>query len=126
MSAIDRAKAHFTDYGIQSAEVPEWGEPAEGDAPGKPLVIYWKPITLAEKQRLQAIGEAEGYVARLADCLIMKALDADGKKLYTLADKHALRHLVDPDVIARVVLRMMASPGVPEMGKGSSAATASG
>lgn len=126
MSAIDRAKAHFTDYGIQSIEVPEWGEPADGDQPGKPLVVYWKPITLAEKQRLQAVGEADGYIARLADCLILKAVDADGKKLFTLADKHALRHLVDPDVVARVVLKMMASPGVQEMGKGSSAETPSG
>jgi hypothetical protein len=111
MSILERAKAHFADFGVQSTEVPEWGE---GD---KPLVIYWKPITLDEKQRLHFIGQEQGYVSRLADCLIMKALDADGKKLFTLEHKHALRHSVDPDVLARVVTQMMASPGVKELGK---------
>jgi hypothetical protein len=117
MSAIERAKAHYTDLGVQSQEVPEWGEPADGENPVKPLIIYWKPITLSEKQQLQTIGERDGYVARLADALIMKALDAEGKKLFTIEHKHALRHQVDPDVLARVVMRMMASPGVTEMGK---------
>lgn len=109
---ILRAREHFANFGVQSMEVPEWCLEE-----GKPLIIYWKPITLAEKQRLQTVGETEGWLARLADCLIIKALDADGKKLFTLADKHSLRYSVDPDVIARVVLRMMESPGVQEMGK---------
>lgn len=110
MGTLDRAKAHFADIGTQSIEVPEWGEP------GTPLVIYFKPLTLAEKQKLHTIAELEGYVSRLADCLIMKALDAEGKKLYTIEDKHALRHAVDPDILARIVTRMMSSPGVKEMG----------
>jgi len=114
MSLIERMKAHFTDIGVRHLEAPEWGEE------GKPLVIYFSPLTLAEKQKLQTIGERDGYVARLADALIMKAMDAEGKKLYTVADKHALRNQVDPDVLARVVLEMMSSPGVDEMGKGSS------
>ena len=105
MKAIERAKAHFTDFGVQSVEVPEWGED------GQPMVIYWKPINLAEKLRLQASDD------RLADCLILKALDAEGKKMFTIEDKYTMRHSVDPDVIARVVVRMMASPGVREMGK---------
>ena len=108
---IDRAKSHFSDFGIQSLEVPEWGEE------DRPLVVYWKPMTIAEKQTLHTVGERDGYVARLVDCLIMKALDSDGKKLFTLENKHSLRHSVDPDVIARIVHRMMASPGVQEMGK---------
>lgn len=111
MAALDRAKAHFAGFGVQKMEVPEWGE---GDAP---LIIYWNPINLAEKQRLQEIGERDGWIARMADCVIIKALDAEGKKLFTLEHKHALRHAVDPDVLARIVLRMMASPGVQEMGK---------
>jgi hypothetical protein len=111
VGAIDRAKAHFTDLGVQRQEVPEWGEE------GKPLVVYWRPMNLAQKQKIQHIGEREGWIARLADALIMLATDADGKKLYTIEDKHALRHNVDPDVLARVVTRMMASPGVEEMGK---------
>ena len=47
MSVIDRAKSHFESLGTQSIEVPEWK-----DDDGKPTVIYWNPITLAEKNRL--------------------------------------------------------------------------
>lgn len=112
MAAIDRAKAHFTDLGVQQQEVPEWGEE------GKPLVVYWRPMTLAQKQKIQQIGERDGWVARLADALIMLATDDQGKPLFTIEHKHALRHNVDPDVLARVVTRMMASPGAAEMGKG--------
>lgn len=111
---IERIKAHYDAAGIQRIEVPEWGE-----APEKPLVIYYRPITLAEKQQLYAIGEREGPVARLADCLILKALNADGSKMFTLEHKFSLRHHADPDVLARVVVQMMASPGVAEMGKDS-------
>lgn len=112
MAAIDRAKAHFADFGVQSMEVPEWGDESG------PLVIFWQPLTLAEKQKLHNLGEANGYVARLADCLVMKALDAQGKPIFTIDDKVTLRRAVDPDVIARVVTRMMASPGAKEMGNG--------
>lgn len=114
MGLIDRMKAHFTDIGVRHVEVPEWGED------GKPLAIYFSPMTLAEKQKLMTIGERDGYVARLADALIMKAMDAEGKKLFTIEDKRTLRNQVDPDVLARVVRDMMASPGEDEMGKGSS------
>jgi len=117
MAVLDRAKAHFTDLGVQHLEVPEWGEPASGETPAKPLLIYWKPITLAEKQQLHNVAERDGYLARLADALILKALDAEGKKLFTIEDKFTLRHGVDPDVLAYVVTRMMASPGVKELGK---------
>lgn len=120
MSLIDRMKAHFTDIGVRSIEVPEWGED------GKPLVIYFAPMTLADKQKLMTIGERDGYVARLADALIMKAMDAEGKKLFTVGDKQALRHQVDPDVLARVVRDMMAGPTEEDMGKGSSRTETSG
>jgi len=112
MSVLDRMKAHFSDIGVRHIEVPEWGED------GQPLVIYFSPLTLEEKQKLQTIGERDGYVARLADALVMKAMDKDGKKLFTIEDKRTLRKQVDPDVIARVVLEMMSSPGADEMGKG--------
>lgn len=119
MSAIDGAKAHFGAIKTQRMEVREWGED------GQPLVIFWQPITLAEKQRLANIGEKEGYISRLADCLVMKALDADGKKLFTIADKHALRHQVDPDVLSRIVIRMMAAPTEDDAEKNSEGTTSS-
>ena len=47
MSVIDIAKSHFENIGVQSMEVPEWK-----DEDGNPVVIYWNPITLSEKNRL--------------------------------------------------------------------------
>lgn len=111
---IDSARRHFTDFGTQSLEVPEWGED------GKPLVIYYSPLTLAEKQRLLELGEREGYVARMADVLIMKALTSDGKKMFTLDHKRALRHQVDPEVLSRIAAQLTASPTVADLGKDSS------
>ncbi len=112
MAAIDRIKQHFAEIGVRSVESAAWGED------GKPLVIYFAPMTLAEKQRMLTIGETDGYVARLADVLIMKAMDAEGKKLFTIADKHILRNKADPDELARIVREMMSSPSVDDMGKG--------
>lgn len=114
MSIIDRMKAHFAGLGAQKIEVPEWGED------GRPLVIYYHPITLAERQKIMAAGERDGAVAAYADVLIMKALDAQGKNLYTIEHKHALRHSVDPDIIRRVGMQMMVVPTAAEMGNASS------
>lgn len=119
MDAIDRITKHFDGFGVQTVEVPEWGDE------NGPLVIRFTPMTLAESQRLQRIGERDGTLSRLADCLIMKALDAEGKKMFTIDHKHRLLNRADKDVLARVVLCMMASPSVEDMGKDSSRTTGS-
>jgi hypothetical protein len=113
MAVIDRLKAQFADIGTRHIEVPEWGDESG------PLIIYFKAMTLAEKQKLQTIGERDGFVARLADALIMKALDAQGNPIFTIEDKFALRHSVDPDVLARVVVQLMSAPSRDDMAKNS-------
>ena len=102
MSVIDRAKSHFESLGTQSMEVPEWK-----DDDGNPTVIYWNPITLAEKKRLFQKSDNLNDVGILADIILMKAIDKDGKKLFTLEDKIALMHKVDSDVLAKVATRII-------------------
>ena len=68
--------------------------------------------------------ERDGRIASLADVLVLKALDAEGKKLFTIEHKKALREQVDPEVVARLVAAMMATPGVKEM-EGNSTGTPS-
>ena len=102
MSVIDRAKSHFESLGTQSIEVPEWK-----DDDGKPTVIYWNPITLAEKKRLFQKSDNLNDVGILADIILMKAIDKDGKKLFTLEDKIALMHKVDSDVLAKVATQII-------------------
>lgn len=112
MSIIDRAKSHFEGLGIQSIEVPEWK-----DDEGKPTVIYWNPITLSEKNKLLKKSDTLNDVSLLADVLIMKALDKDGNKVFTLEDKLILMHKTDPDVLTKIATLMVQAPTPEELKK---------
>ena len=102
MKFIDRAKSHFESLGVQHIEVPEWKDEA-----GNPSIIYWNPINLSEKNKLFRKSVNLNDVSILADILIMKSLDKDGNKLFTLEDKIALMHKVDSDVLSRVATEMV-------------------
>ena len=102
MKFIDRAKSHFESLGVQSLEVEEWKDEA-----GNPSVIYWNPITLSEKNKLFKKSDNLNDVSILADIVIMKAIDKDGNKLFTLEDKIGLMHKVDSDVLSRIATAMV-------------------
>ena len=102
MSVIDIAKSHFDNIGVQSMEVSEWK-----DENGKPVILYWNPITLLEKNRLLKKSDNLNDIAILADVLVMKALDKDGKKIFKLDDKMDLLTKVDSDVLSRVATAMV-------------------
>ena len=69
MKLIDSAKSHFESLGVQSIEVEEWKDEA-----GNPIVIYWTPITLSEKNKLFKKSDNLNDVSILADILVMKAI----------------------------------------------------
>ena len=102
MKFIDRAKSHFESLGVQHIEIEEWKDEA-----GNPSVIYWNPINLSEKNKLFRKSDNLNDVSILADILIMKSLDKDGNKLFTLEDKIGLMHKVDPDVLSKVATAMV-------------------
>ena len=104
---LERARVHFGDLGVKSIEIPEWG-----DEKG-PAVIYVTPMTLAEKRKLYKTG-ANSDLGVLADVLILKAKDADGNKLFTIEDKHALLNEVDSEVLTRVAQEILAARPVDE------------
>ena len=112
MDVIARAKKHFGAIGVQKLEVTEWE-----DEDGKPTVIHYKPVTLDERQKFRSAAERDGDVVAYAEVIVAKALNADGSKMFNIADKRALRKEVDPDVIRHVALLMMLVPSVEEMGK---------
>tara|TARA_B100000780_G_scaffold274409_1_gene239399 strand:+ start:362 stop:700 length:339 start_codon:yes stop_codon:yes gene_type:complete len=101
MSAIDNAKKHFDAIETRIIEVPEWG-----DEEGSPLMVYCKPITLAETSKFMKLAQDDD-VQLLAYVLIHKALDESGDKLFTIADKKILLERVDRDVLIRVSSEMM-------------------
>ena len=112
MSVIDIAKTHFENLGVQSIEVPEWK-----DEHGKSTIIYWNPINLSEKNILFKKSDNLSDVSILADILVMKALDKDGNKLFTLEDKLALMHKVDSDVLSRIATEMVKAINPEEVKK---------
>lgn len=112
MKIIDRAKSHFESLGVQSIEVEEWQ-----DENGNPTVIYWQPITLAEKKKLFNKTENLNDAGLLADVVLMKALDKNGDKLFSLEDKLVLNHKVDSDVLSRIAVAMVQTPSAEDLKK---------
>ena len=102
MSILDRAKSHFENIGVQSIEVPEWQ-----DEDGKPTVLFWNPINLYEKNKLFKKSDNMTDVSILADIVVMKSLDKDGKKIFKLEDKMDLLTKVDSDVLSRIATAMI-------------------
>lgn len=111
MAAIDQITAHFNRQEMRRIEVPEWGEE------GQPLVIFSRPMTLEEKQKLLNVGERDGRLMMLVETLIMKALDANGGRLFQIDAKKSLKSNADPDVLARVALEITRSPTPEELEK---------
>lgn len=95
MGAIDRAVDHFDSIEIRTMDVEEWGD--ENGA----LVIYAKPLTLMETQKLYRLSKKDD-LALLAYALIHKALDEEGNKMFSLDDKHRLMNKVDVSVLTKI------------------------
>jgi hypothetical protein len=92
--------------------VEEWQ-----DEKGQPTIIYWQPITLAEKKKLFNKTENLNDAGLLADVVVMKALDKNGDKLFSLEDKLALNHKVDSDVLSRIAVAMVQTPSAEDLKK---------
>ena len=112
MSVLDHARSHFENIGVQSIEVPEWK-----DEHGKPSVIYWNPINLYEKNILFKKSGNMSDVSILADILVMKALDKDGKKIFKPEDKITLMYKVDSDILSRISTAMVSAINPEEVKK---------
>ena len=93
-------------------EVFEWK-----DENGKPVTLYWNPITLLEKNRLLKKSDTLNDIAILADVLVMKALDKDGKKVFKLEDKQTLMNSADPNILQRIAQKMVEVPSIDELKK---------
>jgi hypothetical protein len=90
MDAIDLVREHFASLGTKMIEVPEWK-----------LTVYATPVTLSEKNKLYRKSR-ENDMELLVDILILKATDADGKKLFDIDHKPTLLNKADSNVIARI------------------------
>tara|TARA_R110000823_G_scaffold220010_1_gene348772 strand:+ start:40 stop:429 length:390 start_codon:yes stop_codon:yes gene_type:complete len=99
INVLSNAKSHFRSAlgaELQSIEVPEWN-----------ATIYFKTASsfMIEKKILDLHSKGS-MVEALVETLLVKALNADGSKVFSPADKVVLMREVDPDVIIRVVTAM--------------------
>jgi hypothetical protein len=93
---LEKATSHFRakiSGDMQKVHVPEW----ECD-------IYFKPtLNLKEQGKLIELASQGKQVEALVESLIIKARNADGTRMFNIADKATMLNEVDPAVLIRVV-----------------------
>jgi hypothetical protein len=106
--AINRIRAHFDALAPRKIVVPEWDN----------LEIHATPVTLAEHNRIYKGKEDATAYEIVVEVLIVKAKDANGKQLFTIADRPALFNHADPGVVARVAGEILgnSAPKSAELG----------
>lgn len=95
---LSKITSHFESLGVRTIRVPEWD-----------LSIYATPVTVAERQRIFAGLKGENDYELCIRVLIEKAKDAEGKKLFTIADKPTLLQKADSAVVIRVAAEILSS-----------------
>lgn len=108
---IERARLHFNGDEPRRIEVPEWGEP------GAPLVLFAKPVTMADKQLLHNRYKDGGMQEMYAHALVLKARNADGTPAFDLADKRELMRNADPAVVERIAQQILAVADLEDAAK---------
>ena len=94
---LAKAAEHFkgrVDNEVQSIEVPEWE-----------TTIHFRPISLKSQDCIYRLSR-ENDLTALAETLIVRALDADGKPMFKKTDRVRLMREVDPAIINRIVMAM--------------------
>lgn len=103
MKASDRIKARISERNqdaISSHEVEEWGE-----------TVYFRPMTagdVAWMQRRHPEFLRSSDMNAMIDLIVKKAMDAEGKPIFTLEDKMALKS-EDVSVISSLAAAIMAA-----------------
>lgn len=107
---MEAGKAHFKELVSSEprcVEVPEW--PIDG----QPMKIYYKPTMNFKDQGVVLKLHGENKPAE-AVCmtLILKAMDADGNKMFRRMDLEEMMRTFDPEIVSRVVAEMSEDDGV--------------
>ena len=70
------------------------------------LVIYWHPLTIAEREAIQkkSSDDVNDYALQM---MIEKALDEDGKRIFQDGDKASLRREIEVTILEEIQLAMI-------------------
>jgi len=99
-SVLDKAKEHMRakiGSGLKGPiDVPEWD-----------TQVWYKPATtFHQESKVIELQQAGKTVEALVQTLINRALDENGKPIFSLASKQDLMRAVDPAVILRIIQGM--------------------
>jgi hypothetical protein len=95
MSVLNNAKEHFKSKltgELQKITVPEW----------KTDIYFRSSHSFAAESKIIELQQAGKTVEALVESIITKALDPDGKPLFSKFDKNTLMHEVDPAILIRI------------------------
>lgn len=100
---IARAGKHYLALGLRHVDIEEWGED------GQPLRLWFKPITVDERQDyLRESATRGGSQYGAVKCIITKALTAEGQKVFDLSHQHWLLTGVYGPIVERIAEAFMA------------------
>lgn len=101
MNIVQIAQQHYASQGTKTLTIPEW---KDGD---KPCEIHYKPFTAADYEKIdKLVGKNSTAYRQDVATLIVKALDAEGKRLFKGHDIDELM-MVDKAPIYNAVLEMV-------------------
>ena len=83
---------------MSSVQVDEWD-----------CEIFFKPATLEQKNAIYQFL-ANNDLQSIAETIVRRSLDADGRKLFSNADKKAFMSQLDPDIVSRVAVAINEEP----------------
>lgn len=108
MGALDGIKKRAEDLPLQSMEMPEFGEG---------FIVYWRPITLAERSEFFAEGAVT--LDRFAVIVCKKGLTAEGKRLFDpIEDKRTMLRTPGVDqAVIRLATAMCQSAAIEDLEK---------
>lgn len=95
MSVLENVKSHYKSKlsgELQKISVPEW----------KTDIFFKGAHPFAVESKIIELQQAGKTVEALVESIILKALDMDGKPIFSKFDKVTLMNEADPNVLMRV------------------------
>lgn len=98
-SALDRIRANIKREPL-SKSVESWS--TDDDE----FIVYWMPITLADKQKIQKYANGDDQLTTVYT-LIFKAIDEKGDLLFSVADKSFLMNEAGSSEVEAIALDIL-------------------